>query len=213
VPRRTGSPTARCSRVLLSAPFSSARSALVADILTERQLPVGSAIGNITHQTSQIAGFVTGAAVVATIGSYRTLGIDAGTFGISALILLIAVKPRPAAARTPGKRPTMRSVSADGIRIVFAAGAVARRVRVRRGTRPGHQGPGLGRGPIGPVRRPGDRDPGRRRRGTACRRADGGQHGRAARPVRGGRARDELESAAGQDPQQPAGVTSCCAAC
>jgi MFS family permease len=105
--------------VLISAPFSSARSALVADILSENQLPIGSAIGNITHQTSQIIGFVTGAAVVATIGSYRTLGIDALTFGISALILLIAVRPRPAAARTAGKRPTMRSVSADGIRIVF----------------------------------------------------------------------------------------------
>ena len=104
--------------VLLSAPFSSARSALVADILTERQLPIGSVVGNITHQASQIAGFVTGAAVVAIIGSYRTLGIDALTFGISALILLIAVRPRPAAARTLGKRPTMWSVSADGIRIV-----------------------------------------------------------------------------------------------
>jgi hypothetical protein len=78
-----------------------------ADILSEKQLPIGSTIGNITHQTSQIVGFVTGAAVVATIGSYRTLGIDAVTFGISALILLIAVQPRPAAVRTRGKRPTM----------------------------------------------------------------------------------------------------------
>jgi Major Facilitator Superfamily len=86
--------------VLLSAPFSSARSALIPDIPSESQLAIGSAVGNITHQTSQIIGFVSGAAVVATIGSYRTLGIDAGTFGISALIVLIAVKRRPAAART-----------------------------------------------------------------------------------------------------------------
>jgi hypothetical protein len=105
--------------VLLSAPFSSARSALIPGILSENQLAIGSAVGNITHQTSQIVGFVSGAAVVATIGSYRTLGIDAGTFGISALIVLIAVKRRPAAARTPGKRPTVWSVSVDGIRIVF----------------------------------------------------------------------------------------------
>ncbi|HTU08068.1 MAG TPA: MFS transporter, partial [Trebonia sp.] len=105
--------------VLLGAPFSSARSALIPDILSENQLAMGSAIGNITHQASQIVGFVTGAAVVATIGSYRTLGIDAGTFGISALIVFIAVKRRPAAARAPGKRPTVWSVSVDGIRIVF----------------------------------------------------------------------------------------------
>jgi MFS family permease len=105
--------------VLLSAPFTSARSALIPDILSKEQIAIGSAVGNITHQASQIVGFVTGAAVVAILDPYRTLGIDAGTFGISALILLAAVRPRPAPPREPGGRPTMWSVSADGIRIVF----------------------------------------------------------------------------------------------
>jgi len=105
--------------VLLGAPFSAARSALIPDILSGIQVAVGSAAGNITHQASQIVGFITGAAVVAAIGSHWTLGIDALTFGISAFIVFIEVKRRPAAARTPGKRPTMWSVSADGIRIVF----------------------------------------------------------------------------------------------
>jgi MFS family permease len=104
--------------VLLGAPFSSARSALIPDILSGSQVAVGSAVGNITHQASRIVAFVMGAAVVGAIGSHRTLGIDAVTFGISAFIVLIAVKPRPA-ARIPGKRPTMWSVSADGIRIAF----------------------------------------------------------------------------------------------
>jgi MFS family permease len=107
--------------VLLSAPFSSARSALIPDILSEEQIAIGSAIGNITHQATQIVGFVTGAAAVATLNPYRTLGIDAGTFGISALILLTAVRQRPAPPRDPGKCPTMWSVSADGIRIVFGS--------------------------------------------------------------------------------------------
>lgn len=106
--------------VLISAPFSSARSALIPDVLSPDQLPVGSAIGNIAHQTSQIVGFVTGAAVVAAVGSYRTLGIDALTFGISAFISFTAVRARPAVERTPGKRPTAWSVSADGIRLVFS---------------------------------------------------------------------------------------------
>jgi MFS family permease len=105
--------------VLLSAPFASARSALVPDILTNEQLPIGSAVGNITHQASQIVGFVSGAAVVAILNPYRTLGIDACTFGISALIVLTGVKRRSAPQREPGKRPTIWSVSADGIRIVF----------------------------------------------------------------------------------------------
>ncbi|MBV9384267.1 MAG: MFS transporter [Streptosporangiaceae bacterium] len=107
--------------VLLGAPFGSARSALLPDVLTGDQLTVGTAIGNITHQASQILGFVAGAAVVATLDPYRTLGIDSVSFGISALVALAAVKARPAPPREPGKRPSMWSVSADGIRTVFGS--------------------------------------------------------------------------------------------
>jgi MFS family permease len=105
--------------VLLGAPFSSARSALQPDVLTSRQLPVGSAIANITHQASQILGFVAGAAVVAVLNPSRTLGIDAATFGISALIAGVAVKRRPAPSRDPSKKTSVWSVSMDGIRLVF----------------------------------------------------------------------------------------------
>jgi MFS family permease len=105
--------------VLLGAPFSSARAALVPDILPPDQIRTGSAVGNITHQASQIIGFVAGAAVVASLGEYRTLGIDAGTFGISALVTILAVQRRPAPARTFGSRPSLWTVSADGARIVF----------------------------------------------------------------------------------------------
>ena len=105
--------------VLLGAPFSSARSALLPDVLSSEQLPVGSAIANITHQASQILGFVAGAAVVAALNPYRTLGIDAATFCISAIIALMAVKARPAPRRDPAKKTSVWSVSADGIRLVF----------------------------------------------------------------------------------------------
>lgn len=105
--------------VLLGAPFASARSALQPDVLTSRQLPVGSAIANITHQASQILGFVAGAAVVAVLNPSRTLGIDAATFGISALIAVLAVKRRPAPSRDPAKKASVWSVSMDGIRLVF----------------------------------------------------------------------------------------------
>jgi MFS family permease len=53
--------------VLLGAPFSSARSALLPDVLPADTFVVGSAIGNISFQASQILGFVAGAAVVATL--------------------------------------------------------------------------------------------------------------------------------------------------
>ncbi len=105
--------------VLTGVPFSSARIAMLPDVLPGDKFVLGSAIGNITYQASQILGFVAGAAVVALLDPYRTLGIDAATFGISALIVLAGVKARPSPGREGTGRPSLWSVSADGIRIVF----------------------------------------------------------------------------------------------
>ena len=105
--------------VLTGAPFSSARTALLPDILPGDKFVLGSAVGNISYQASQIAGFVAGAAVVGLLDPYRTLGIDAVTFGLSALIVLAGVQARPAPRREGATRPSLWSVSADGIRIVF----------------------------------------------------------------------------------------------
>ena len=107
--------------VLTGVPFSSARTALMPDVLPGDKFVLGSAVGNITYQASQILGFVAGAAVVAVLDPYKTLGIDAVTFGISALIVLIGVRSRPAPGRDGTARPSLWSVSADGIRIVFGS--------------------------------------------------------------------------------------------
>jgi hypothetical protein len=82
---------------------------------------LGSAIGNITYQASQILGFVAGAAVVAVLDPHKTLGIDAVTFGLSALILLTGVRSRPGPGRPGTARASLWSVSADGVRIVFGS--------------------------------------------------------------------------------------------
>jgi MFS family permease len=105
--------------VLTGAPFSSARSALLPDVLPGDKFVLGSAIGNISYQVSQILGFVAGAAVVAVLDPYKTLGIDAVSFGLSALLVLTGVKARPSPRREGTARPSLWSVSADGIRIVF----------------------------------------------------------------------------------------------
>ena len=107
--------------VLTAVPFSSARTALMPDVLPGDKFVLGSAVGNITFQASQILGFVAGAAVVAILNPHKTLGIDAVTFGISALIILIGVRARPAPGREGAARPSLWSVSADGIRIVFGS--------------------------------------------------------------------------------------------
>jgi MFS family permease len=107
--------------VLTSAPFSSARTALLPDVLPGDKFVLGSAIGSMTYQATQILGFVAGAAVVAILDPYRTLGVDALTFGISALIVVTGVQVRPSPRRAGGARPSLWSVSADGIRIVFGS--------------------------------------------------------------------------------------------
>ena len=63
-------------------------------------------------------------AVVATVGSYRTLGIDHLSFGISALIPYDRSQSAASSTADHGERPTVWPVSADGIRIVFGTRAV-----------------------------------------------------------------------------------------
>jgi MFS family permease len=106
--------------VLAGAPFTSARAAMLPDVLPGDMFVLGSAVGNISFQASQILGFVAGAAVVAVVDPYRTLGLDAVSFGISALIVAAGVRPRPL-PRREGARPSLWAVSADGIRIVFGS--------------------------------------------------------------------------------------------
>jgi MFS family permease len=105
--------------VLLGAPFTSARSALLPDVLPGDKFVVGSAIGNISFQASQILGFVAGAAVVAVLNPYRTLATDALTFALSAVIVTGWVTSRPSAHREPGQRRSLWAVSWEGLTTVF----------------------------------------------------------------------------------------------
>jgi MFS family permease len=105
--------------VLLGPPFSSARSALLPDVLPGDKFVLGSAIGNITFQSSQILGFVAGAAVVTALNPSRTLALDALSFLLSAVILATWVKRRPAPPREHPERPSLWEVARDGAVLVF----------------------------------------------------------------------------------------------
>jgi MFS family permease len=105
--------------VLIGTPFSSARTALLPDVLPGDKFVLGSAVGNITFQASQIVGFVAGAAVVAILDPHRTLGVDAVSFCLSALIVFFGVKARPSPRREADGRRSLWAISADGVRIVF----------------------------------------------------------------------------------------------
>jgi len=82
--------------VLLTAPFTAARAALLPDVLPDDRYVLASAINNITDQGAQVLGFAVGGGLAAVLGSSMTLGIDAATFVASALLLQLGLAHRPA---------------------------------------------------------------------------------------------------------------------
>jgi MFS family permease len=105
--------------VLLGTPFTAARAAVLPDVLTGDTYVVGCAINNITHQSTQLLGFLAGGALVSAVGTYQALGMDAFSFGLSALLLLAGLGPRPAPAPATGERTSLWRNTRDGARAVF----------------------------------------------------------------------------------------------
>jgi MFS family permease len=105
--------------VMLSTPFSAARAALLPDVLSGDRYVMGSALQNMTNQAVQMLGFAVGGVAILTIGPYRGLALDSATFLASALILVAAVRRRPAPDRDAGRRPSMWKMTAAGARLVF----------------------------------------------------------------------------------------------
>ncbi|MBP2707769.1 MFS transporter [Microbispora sp. RL4-1S] len=105
--------------VLLSAPFSAARAALLPEILDGDRYVVGSAVQNVTNQAVQMLGFAVGGAAIATLGPYRALALDCATFLGSALIIVARVRRRPAPLRSAQGKPSMWRMTLAGSRLVF----------------------------------------------------------------------------------------------
>jgi Na+/melibiose symporter-like transporter len=107
-----------CVAMLAESPFSAAQSALTPAILTEHDYyVVGTGLRSITYQVAQLAGFAGGGVAIAAIGARGGLALDAVTFAISGVMIMLGVRPRPAAqAQTPEEPP--QSFTA-GFRLVF----------------------------------------------------------------------------------------------
>jgi MFS family permease len=103
---------------MLNGPFTSARSAERAAILTGDVYALGVAVSIVTLQVGTVAGFAGGGAVVAALGSRGALAIDAATFAASAVLLRAGVRARPAPMRS-GDRQRPLSQLAEGARLVF----------------------------------------------------------------------------------------------
>jgi MFS family permease len=115
---------------MISAPFISARAALYPDILAGDRYVVGTAVTLTTIQFAQVLGFAAGGAVVAFVGARSALLADAATFVLSAAIVRIWVRSRPAARpdplpgnHAPGPDRTAAGLAA-GLRLVFRSRAL-----------------------------------------------------------------------------------------
>ena len=81
---------------LFAMPFVAARAALMPEVLEGDAYILGNGLGNITFQVTQLGGFAGGGLVVAGAGPRWALVVDAATFAVSALLIIIGVRPRPA---------------------------------------------------------------------------------------------------------------------
>jgi MFS family permease len=104
--------------VLLAAPFTAARSSLVRDLFDDdEQYAAATALTTVTIQGSQVAGFAIGGVLVAAVGSRQALLLDSLTFVLSAVLIVVLVRRRAAAAN-PGRGGHWADIAA-GARLVF----------------------------------------------------------------------------------------------
>jgi len=112
-----------CVITALGAPFGSARSAILPQVLGEDRYPLGTAVMMTTYQFAQVAGFAAGGTLAAAASPRAALLADAGTFACSAVLVMLRVRPR--AAPDPGpQRAGARGSVAAGLRLVLGRRAV-----------------------------------------------------------------------------------------
>lgn len=93
-----------CAAVLLvlvqalNAPHGAARAATLAAAMRGDRFVVASGVQDVMVQTSQVLGFATGGAVVAAAGTSQGLLLDGATFLVSAVLVRLGVRHRPAPA-------------------------------------------------------------------------------------------------------------------
>jgi MFS family permease len=111
---------------MISTPFTSARSGMYPDILPGDSFALGTAVTMTTYQVALVAGFAGGGAAVGFFGVRPCLLADAVTFGISALIALIWVRPRPAARPdgAAGREARRGGGMTAGVRMAFGRPAL-----------------------------------------------------------------------------------------
>jgi MFS family permease len=107
---------------LAGSPFTAAENALVPSILTDEQYVVGMGLRSLTTQLAQLAGFAGGGLAIAYVSPRGGLAIDAGTFALSAVLLILGLSARPPASAGADTSTVSGYLNAvvSGARFIFA---------------------------------------------------------------------------------------------
>ena len=100
-------------------PFDSAKASITPDILQGERYVLGTAVLQTTLLVGQVAGAVGGGVAVAFLGVRSSLAIDAATFVLSALLIGLGLRARPAAARPEMGQASPLARMLSGFRLVF----------------------------------------------------------------------------------------------
>lgn len=107
---------------VFSPPFASARSAMMPDVLEGDSYVVGNGLDNVTGQLCQVLGFALGGPAIQALTAQGALLADSGTFVVSAILLTVGVKHRPAANASAGMGlGSVLHATASGAAFVFSS--------------------------------------------------------------------------------------------
>ena len=104
---------------MFAPPFESARAAITPDILQGERYALGTSVIQTTFLAGETAGAVAGGIAVAFIGVRPALLIDAATFVVSALLIGLGTRARPAAARPETVQPSALARMRGGFGLLF----------------------------------------------------------------------------------------------
>jgi Arabinose efflux permease len=105
---------------IFSPPFLSARAAMMPEIMEGDRYVVANGLDNITNQLCQVLGFALGGPVILALTPQGALVADSFTYALSAVLLAVGVKFRPAAVQSTGTGlGSVLRESASGAAFVF----------------------------------------------------------------------------------------------
>lgn len=99
---------------LLDSPENAARTATTPVVLTADRYTIGLSALAMTTQTAGLAGFAVGGVLVAATGAPLALVLDAASFALSAAIVALGVRSRPAAAKESAGQALSAAASGKG---------------------------------------------------------------------------------------------------